>query len=56
MKRPDVTMEELWAAQAQFGPFDTEVIQGFSSNGKITIASEKKRNEAIALLPAMQRG
>lgn len=28
MKRPAVTMEELWAAQAQFGPFDNEVIRG----------------------------
>ncbi len=28
MMRPSVTMDELWAAQAQFGPFGTEVIRG----------------------------
>ena len=28
MNKPSVTMEELWAAQAQFGPFDVEVING----------------------------
>lgn len=25
-EKPAVTMEELWAAQAQFGPFGTEEI------------------------------
>lgn len=27
MKKPSVTMDELWAAQAQFGPFGIEVIR-----------------------------